>query len=401
MKDFKNLSIKEKVVVAISAVWTVIGFIFSVFIVNDSQHNSSLTFLAALLIFTAPVWLYWTGVWIWGSGYFVRFIKFITVQPVKKVIHYLKSISRASWAYIITFGIAFYITSYIAKSSEIAGETIGEVFGAYIGILILCKIISKYTKYNLEKNSLKLPLLLVAFCMVLPGKYTDYIERKKESEQITLELSKLANDSSELPVINSNDSKSLKFVKMMKIERYNNDKKLVNLLGTLYPSDIEKLLTPTTIKDKRLINHYIGILDEKISAVEPARKELDEIFAGMPNRARKAIDDVGGFSKDSVDRFMFNVDQGMAKTKPINIEMLNLIENELFLIKEILVFFRDRQGRFALKGDQYLFATTAEADVYNSYMKALQDYVKEEERIQKKFTDVEVERQASLKKSSD
>ena len=46
MKDFKNLSTKEKVVIAISAIWTVIGFIFSVFIVNDSQHNSSLTFLA-------------------------------------------------------------------------------------------------------------------------------------------------------------------------------------------------------------------------------------------------------------------------------------------------------------------------------------------------------------------
>ncbi len=401
MKDFKNLGVREKVVVAISAVWTVIGFIFSVFIVNDSQHNSSLTFLAALLIFTAPVWLYWTGVWIWGSGYLMRFVKLITVQPVKKVIHYLRSVSRASWAYIITFGIAFYITSYIAKSSEIAGEIIGEVLGAYIGVLILCKVISKYTRHNLEKSSLKLPLLLVAFCIVLPGKYNDYVERKKESEQITLELSSLANDSSQLPVINSSDSKSLKFVKMMKIERYNNDKKLVDLLGALYPESMEKLLTPTTIKNKQLINHYIGVLDEKISAVEPARREIDEIFAGMPNRYRKIIDEVGGFSKSWVDSFMLNVDQGAAKTKPINVEMLNLIENELFLIKEILVFFRDRHGRFVLKGDQYLFATTAEADAYNSYMKALQDYVKEEERIQKKFTDVEAERQANLKNSSD
>ena len=94
MNQLKNLNKKEKITVALSTIWVILSFVISGFISSASASSSTLVFLSIFLVITSPVWLYWTGLWIWGNGYIVKFMRFITIRPLRKVISILCGLVR-------------------------------------------------------------------------------------------------------------------------------------------------------------------------------------------------------------------------------------------------------------------------------------------------------------------
>jgi len=72
MNNLKSLSVKRKIIISLSLVWAVLSFIVAIYIIVEDGSSdvleNFLTFLISFLIFTAPVWIYWTVFWIWGES---------------------------------------------------------------------------------------------------------------------------------------------------------------------------------------------------------------------------------------------------------------------------------------------------------------------------------------------
>ncbi len=393
--ELNNIAKKEKAAVAISIIWSIFAFIISAFISSDSNQGI-IFFLASFMITTTPIWMYWIGFWVWGSGYIIRFSRFVIINPIRNLIVFVRDVSITFWYGVVAFVVSYFLSSYFIKSSEALGIIAGEALGSSIGIIIICKIISNYTKYKIGDKWFKI-IFLSIFLVVAPYKaYQSNRDDKIEAEKIVKELSNLA----ELPVANENDSKYLKFIKLVKIERYNKSKEIINLMEELYPNNLDKLLDPETLQNQETINQYLVNIEEKLSLVDTTKSKTSSLFVALSNKVL-SIANSNYLSKGYVDNFMLQFNNGLMQNKPLSIENIDLIEKELFLFKEILLFFKERQGRFIYKDNQYLFNSTKEAELYNSYIKRLTFYNEEESKIQKAFDEIESKRQEKLKQASE
>lgn len=67
-----KISVKTKLIITTSVIWTVVSFIISLGIASDNDSGyfleNILTFLTSFLMLTAPAWIYWSSFWIWGDG---------------------------------------------------------------------------------------------------------------------------------------------------------------------------------------------------------------------------------------------------------------------------------------------------------------------------------------------
>ncbi|MCE3255599.1 MAG: hypothetical protein K0R25_1093 [Rickettsiaceae bacterium] len=67
----KNPSVKRKIIITASGIWTVISLILSLCITEDNDKgyflSNFLTLFISFLTLTIPVWLYWIAFWIWGD----------------------------------------------------------------------------------------------------------------------------------------------------------------------------------------------------------------------------------------------------------------------------------------------------------------------------------------------
>lgn len=67
-----QISVKAKIIITISTIWAVVSLIISLGITSDNDEGYFLenasNFLTSFLVFTAPVWIYWSSLWIWGDG---------------------------------------------------------------------------------------------------------------------------------------------------------------------------------------------------------------------------------------------------------------------------------------------------------------------------------------------
>lgn len=88
MKHLSNLSVRKKIIITVSAMWTVISFILSLYITIDGDEgyflDNLLTFFTSFLALTAPAWLYWISFWIWGKTLH-RLVKKISCQLVERL----------------------------------------------------------------------------------------------------------------------------------------------------------------------------------------------------------------------------------------------------------------------------------------------------------------------------
>jgi hypothetical protein len=95
MNNLKNLSVKRKVIISLSLMWTVLSFIVAIYIIAEDGSSdvleNFLTSLISFLIFTAPVWMYWIALWIWGKSV-EKLINNLLIYPLRKFILLSKNI---------------------------------------------------------------------------------------------------------------------------------------------------------------------------------------------------------------------------------------------------------------------------------------------------------------------
>jgi hypothetical protein len=206
----RNLSKSKKIIVFLSIIWTVFGFIFSVFISNDSSSGSFLVFLASLALLTLPVWIYWTGFWIWGDGYIIKFLNLIIINPFKNLIkttsNFIKNISIVGWIYIACFtlsvGVSFYFLNALHK---INSYQIGILTGQYFVLLLICIAPISKKRPALLQKILKFCLFLLLLFVGLRSDYRSYLDFSMAAKS-KLEADILATNQN-LPAMVDNDTR--------------------------------------------------------------------------------------------------------------------------------------------------------------------------------------------------
>jgi hypothetical protein len=222
MNILKDLNTKRKITVALSVVWSALSFIISVLISNESSDSGVLVFLSILIIAASPVWLYWIGVWIWGSGYIVRFLKFITIQPLRKTVNalsrmagsiplyqvesnnkigFIKRLFRGDVSLVITywffaffilnvvFNVAFELVeyNYVKIYSSVIGKWLSYGFDAFIllyNIFILVALWRSAEKYRGGKKWISVVRFIVVISVIKLGSsfIGGFIDGYKEDE---------------------------------------------------------------------------------------------------------------------------------------------------------------------------------------------------------------------------
>lgn len=101
-----NLTKSQRVVVALSVIWTIISLVMSGVIAEESRGGFSIwTFLVFFIVFTCPVWILWSIRWVLGAGSLKNLTKKM-INGIRLIFsHWLMSLSVIWFALYASIGV--------------------------------------------------------------------------------------------------------------------------------------------------------------------------------------------------------------------------------------------------------------------------------------------------------
>lgn len=368
---FRNLSKSQKLVVAITGIWGLISFLCASLFAANSYDDSFLVFLASFVFMTLPITLYWTGVWIWGMGYIINFVKAVIQNPIQYV---KKRLSSESKYYYLSYIIFVIIGAALVDSNFIPTA---QISGFFITTTIVGYIFAKGLARSIKRDNLitKLTIMsLFAGVLFYQAYYKDYIVWKESlvgAASVMKEAHDFVSGVSESPQISDTDSAFEKLVKEMIQKRIEFEAEASTLLSSLYPENFDNALTPLYLNNPSKIDQMVNHINEKIGMVYPMHEKFNLMLDGFSREAADVYNQSElkklPNSHEFESGFYSSLNPAIEKTRKVYSIALDLVERELSLTKQMLLFFKEIQGDFEYENEIFLFKEDSQIRTFNQF----------------------------------